>query len=50
LPTHKSPSGMIPYSTMDEPRVGCALTRGERRWFELVRIKLMGSRIEAGVC
>ncbi len=41
---------MIPYSTMDEPRVGFSLIHGERRSFELARIKLMGSRIEAGVC
>jgi len=50
LPTYKSSSGMIPYSTMDKPRVDFSLIRGERRSFELARIKLMGSRIEARVC
>ena len=49
-PAYESSSGMIPYSTMDEPRVDFSLIRGERRSFELARIKLMGSRIEAGVC
>ena len=41
---------MIPYSTMDEPRLDSSLIRRERRWFELARIKWMGSRIEAVVC
>ena len=50
MPAHNFPSGMIPYPAMDEPRADSSLIRGERRWFELARIKLMGSRIEAGVC